>query len=371
MKKMGIPPNSIEKKDTIEELVFELIRMEATTLERVNASVIYCAEWLEQRGLKVTLLENQGLKSLVCILNEEINSPTIILNGHVDVVPANPEGFQPQIIDGKLFGRGSYDMLGAVASMMHTMVELSKKKLSVKVMLCIVPDEECGGFMGTGFLVDRGYLGDFAICGEPTNFKIAIQSKGVLQVKIKVSGLAAHSSQPWLGDNAILKAMKYYEVIEAIDEIQKTNLLFTRPSLNLSMIEAGRALNQVPDQCSLYLDIRYLPSEDASVIKEKIQRAAPDATLEVIAQGSPVLTDKDHPFVVELKQVTEHSLNRTIELFGQNGTADTRFYANYNIPAIEFGPMGEGHHGPQEYVVIKSLYQYKEILKQFIFNLEK
>ncbi|MBK5458349.1 M20/M25/M40 family metallo-hydrolase [Peribacillus sp. TH16] len=371
MNKEVVPACDIKHKDSIEGLACELIRMEATTSERINASIGYCAEWLRQRGLTITLLENQGLMSLVCIVNEEREGPTIILNGHVDVVSAASEDFSPRIEERKLFGRGSYDMLGSVAAMMHAMVDLSKMDLLVKIMLCIVPDEERGGFDGTGFLVDQGYRGEIAICGEPTNYKIAVQAKGVLQLKMEVSGIAAHGSRPWLGENAILKAMKYCEAIEAIEQIQKTNLFFTRPSFNLSKIEAGKGINQVPDQCTFHLDIRYLPGEEVSEIIEQIQRAAPDANLEILAQGAPVLTDEGHPYVVQLKQVTEHFLNRKIEFFGQDGTADTRFYANYGIPAIEFGPVGAGHHGPEEYVEIESLYSFKEILKLFAINLVK
>lgn len=358
-----------KQKDSIEGLACELIRMEATTSERINATIGYCAEWLKQRGLTITLFENEGLMSLVCMVNEEKESPTIILNGHVDVVSAASEGFSPRIEEGKLFGRGSYDMLGSVAAMMHAMVDLSKMDLQAKIMLCLVPDEERGGFNGTGFLVDQGYRGDIAICGEPTNFKIAVQAKGVLQLKMTVHGIAAHGSRPWLGENAILKAMKYCEAIEAIEVIQKTNLFFRRPSFNLAKIEAGNAINQVPDQCTAHLDIRYLPGEDVNEIIAQIQRKAPDANLEILTHGAPVLTDGDHPYLIQLKKVTEQLLNRKIEFFGQDGTADTRFYANYRIPAIEFGPVGAGHHGPNEYVEIDSLYSYKEILKQFAMNL--
>lgn len=178
--------------------------------------------------------------SLVCMVNEESDGPAIILNGHVDVVSAASESFSPRIEEGKLFGRGSYDMLGSVSAMMHAIVDLSKMDLQVKIMLCIVPDEERGGFDGTAYLVEQGYRGDIAICGEPTNFKIAVQAKGVLQLKMEISGIAAHGSRPWLGENAIHKAMKYCDAIEAIEVIQKTNSFFHALPLIFQKLKQAR-----------------------------------------------------------------------------------------------------------------------------------
>ena len=120
-----------------------------------------------------------------------------------------------------------------------------------------------------------GYRGDFAITGEPTDLHIGIQAKGVLAVRVAVSGVAAHGSTPWLGDNAILKAHDVFRRIETLPFSRESSDLFDRPSINLARIEGGDAFNKVPDRCTMDVDIRYLPDQDPGEILAQI-RAIPD-----------------------------------------------------------------------------------------------
>jgi succinyl-diaminopimelate desuccinylase len=350
-------------------LTCDLIRFKSTTLESINQAAQFCAEWLERRGGSVELYENKGLKVVTASIGS--GDKTIILNGHLDVVPGLPSQFEPRIEQGKIFGRGSADMLGAVATMMEVMSELTIRPPNCRVILCLVPDEESGGQKGSGFLVDQNIVGDFVICGEPTNLDIALQAKGVLQLHIEVEGVSAHGSRPWLGRNAILQALRDYQKIESLEFLKESSEFFTRPSFNISRIQAGQAFNQVPSYCSFGLDIRYLPEQNPEEILHAIRKAAPETKISILMQGPPVLTDKKEIYVNVLKASAEKVLSSTVNFFGQDGSADTRFYAVRGIPAVEFGPRGGGHHGPEEYVDIESLYEYKKILKDFIQNLKK
>ncbi|WP_232696008.1 M20 family metallopeptidase [Brevibacillus daliensis] len=353
-------------KDFLVPLAIDLIRMKNTSPEAINTSAEFCANWLGQQGLSIKVLENQGLKSVVAVGGQSDSGETLILNGHLDVVPGDPLDFVPRIEDGKLFGRGSYDMLGAVAAMMIVTAEIAKQPSACKVVLQLVPDEETGGQCGTGFLVEQGARGDFVICGEPTNLHIAVQAKGVLQLQIEVSGIAAHGSRPWLGKNAITRALENYQNIQSLDFLHASSKFFQRPSFNLAKIEGGKAINQVPDHCSFHLDIRYLPNQDPEQILADIKNVVSDATVTVVQQGDPVQTDENDRHVSLLQKTTSELTGKPIKLFGQDGSADTRFYAKHAIPAVEFGPVGANHHGPDEHVNIESLYTYQQILKNFI-----
>ncbi|WP_157999753.1 M20 family metallopeptidase [Paenibacillus elgii] len=302
------------------------------------------------------------MKSIVASVGT--GTPVIVLNGHLDVVPGLPEDFEPHTEDGKLFGRGSYDMLGAVASMMVLMAELAKTAPACNVVLTLVPDEESGGEAGTGHLVKRGFVGDIAICGEPTNLNIAIQAKGILQLIVKVPGVAAHGSRPWLGRNAIFQALESYRTIASLNVFEESTPFFDRPSLNLAKISAGKVFNQVPDSCVMGIDIRYLPGQNPDELLNRIRTSLPDAEIYVHLQGSPVDTPPDNVWVRKLRRYAK------TDFFGQDGSADTRFYAEQGVPAVEFGPSGANHHGPDEYVEIRSLFEYKEILKKFISNIK-
>ena len=108
----------------------------------------------------------------------------------------------------------------------------------------------------------EGFIGDFAITGEPTDLHVGVQAKGVLALRIVVSGRAAHGSTPWLGDNAVLKAIDVFRRIETLPFSRESSELFDRPSINLGRINGGDALNKVPDECTMDVDIRYLPNQD-------------------------------------------------------------------------------------------------------------
>ena len=113
-------------------------------------------------------------------------------------------------------------------------------------------------------------MGDFAITGEPTDLRIGVQAKGVLATRLVVGGRSAHGSTPWLGDNAVLKAMDVFRAIESMPFTRASSELFDRPSISLGRIAGGDAINRVPDPCQIDLDIRYLPGQDPDEILDAI-----------------------------------------------------------------------------------------------------
>lgn len=353
-------------KESIVSLTRKLIEFKTVEKTKVNAAAEFCSEWLAAHGVHARVIENEGLKNVVALIGE--SGPTVVLNGHLDVVPAGPDQFIPYVAEGKLYGRGSFDMLGAVAVMMHVTAELSNKELPCKVMLALVPDEETGGQKGSKFLVDHGLRGDVVICGETTNLNIAVQAKGVLQLRIETEGIAAHGSRPWLGDNAILNAFETYRKIEALPVFSVSTPYFEQPSLNLACIKAGQAINQVPDCCTMDLDIRYLPGQDPKVLRNEIQKVV-NGSVKVLGEGIPVQTNPADPMIVQLQAAAGKVLGRDVAFFGQDGAADTRFYAEHGIPAVEFGPSGANHHGKNEYVDISSLMDFKAILEAYIIGM--
>lgn len=350
-------------------LIKQLIKNKNTSPESINQSMNYCANWLKANGVNVSVLENMGLKMVVASVGEK--NPTIILNGHIDVVPGEPEDFIPRIAENRIYGRGSFDMLGSVAVMMKLMKELSKTKIDCKVMLVLVPDEEQGGNLGTKHLVENGYIGDMVICGEPTNLDIAIQAKGFIQLEIEIRGIAAHGSRPWLGKNAILMAVDSYKKLEKANMLVEKTEFFDRPSFNLAKIKGGTVMNQVPSSCQLGVDIRYLPGQKPMDFISKINNIDPTAKIKVISEGVPVETDKNNKFVKQLYEITKSIKGNETKFFGQQGSADTRYYAKYGIPAVEFGPVGANHHASNEFVDITSLEKYKAILKKYIQSIKK
>src|SRR2546430_15468471 len=170
-------------------------------------------------------------------------------------------------------------MKGELGAMMCALKD-AEAQGGVRLRLVVVPDEESEELeeRSTDAVVQRGLGGDFAITGEPTNLHIGVEAKGVLAMLIEVRGRAAHSSTPWLGDNAVLKAIDVFRAIESLPFSRQSSDLFDRPSINLGRIQGGDALNKVPDECTMAVDVRNLPGHDPREILDQV-RAIPKIEL--------------------------------------------------------------------------------------------
>jgi len=348
-------------------LTKKLIELKASSIENANMAVREVEKILNDSGINVEILENEGHLMLVSSIGK--GNKTLILNGHLDVVPANEDQYSPIIKDGNLHGRGSYDMLGSCAAMVTAMCDLVNEDLGINVLLTLSTTEETNGALCTKYILDQGHTGIFAICGEPTNLKISVMSKGVLRVKISVFGKSAHASRPWLGENAIVKAVELFHQIEQLPFAKRTNKYFDGASINLSILNGGKVINQVPDKAEMILDIRYVPGDNPENIIKEIRSIGDYFQAEVAGTLDAVLVEEDDKYLTRLKTITENLTGLSDILIAQHGTADTVFFQEKGIPSIEFGPTGAGHHGPEEYLNIESLETYKKIIIDFIYAL--
>jgi succinyl-diaminopimelate desuccinylase len=346
-------------------LTERLIRYDTSDDEGIRQAAGFVKGWLESRDIPVEELDIRGLPLLAASVGSE-EGPTIVLHGHLDVVPAHEGQFQPRVEGDRIFGRGAYDMKGAVAAMMGAIQELRDEQ-RVRIVLAIVPDEESEEEVdrGTAFLVQSGYTGDFAITGEPTDLHVGVQAKGVLAMRLVVSGTAAHGATPWLGDNAILKALDAFRAIETLPFARESSDLFDRPSINLGRILGGDALNKVPDSCVIDVDIRYLPGQDPVEIRGQVA-ALP--AVDVVSQfhREPAIVDRNNPFVRVLSESVATVLDSETISVGRDGASDAICFIGAGIPAVEFGPVGGGHHGPSEWVSAASLQTYRRTLVDFV-----
>ncbi len=178
-------------------------------------------------------------------------------------------------------------------------------------------------------------------------------------------GTAAHGSTPWLGENAVLRAMEIYRRVGALPFMSASSEMFPSPSVNLGRIEGGDALNSVPDTCRMWLDIRCLPDQDRTEIVAQIQAIDPEARIELILNKAGARVPSTHPLVTTLVEVAR-AADPTARAVGRDGSSDAIPFLEVGVPAVEFGPVGAGHHGPDEYVEIASLQPYRESLVAFV-----
>jgi succinyl-diaminopimelate desuccinylase len=349
-------------------LAERLISYDTSRPEELAAAAAFVRGWLEAREIAVREHAHNGLPVLVAEVGAE-DGPTVILHGHLDVVPGHQEQYEPRVEGDRLIGRGAYDMKGGLASMMCAVKDCAAQA-GVRVRFLCVPDEEAEDVeaRSTDELVRAGMRGDFAITGEPTNLHIGIQAKGVLAMRIEVAGRSAHGSTPWLGDSAVLKAVDVFKRIEAMEFARESSELFDRPSINLGRIEGGDVFNKVPDSCTMVVDIRYLPGQDPGAILAQI-RALPDVTVARTLTRAPAHVSRTNPYVRALRDAAGRTLEGEALSVGRDGASDAISFIEAGIPAVEFGPVGGGHHGPEEWVSISSLRRYREALTGFVLGL--
>jgi succinyl-diaminopimelate desuccinylase len=351
-------------------LAERLIRYDTSTHDGLQSAAGFVRGWLDSNDVAVDARDFDGLPVLQADVGAtDPEAPTVILHGHLDVVPAFAEQFEPRIDGDRLIGRGAYDMKGALASILFAMVDV-KDQDAIRVRMVCVPDEESEDVdrRSTDELVNEGLRGDFALTGEPTDLHIGVQAKGVLAFRAEVRGTAAHGSTPWLGDNAILKAHDAFRRIETLPFSRQSSDLFDRPSINLARIEGGDAFNKVPDRCTMDVDIRYLPNQDPQEILAQIDAIA---GVHVIKQfvRAPAIVSRRNPYVLALRDAVSEVNGGDVLSVGRDGASDAFAFLEAGIPAVEFGPIGAGHHGPEEWVSISSLRRYREALRDFVVAL--
>ena len=342
-----------------------LIAYDTSRPEGLVAAAEFVKGWLESRDLRVEHRDHHGLPVILAEAGPA-DGPVVVFHGHLDVVPAFEPQFTPRVEGDRLIGRGAYDMKGGLASMMCALQDAAAQD-AIRVRFVCVPDEESEDVSerSTDALVEEGLGADFAITGEPTDLHIGIQAKGVLAIRVEVHGTAAHGSTPWLGDNAILKAHDVFRRIETLPFSRESSDLFDRPSINLARIMGGDAFNKVPDRCGMDVDIRYLPGQDPDAILAQIA-AIGDVEILRSFQRPPAIVSRRNPYVLALRDAAGRSTDDEALSIGRDGASDAISFLEAGIPAVEFGPVGGGHHGPEEWVSISSLQRYREALGSFV-----
>lgn len=231
-----------------------------------------------------------------------------------------------------------------------------------------MPDEEADadGERASDRIVEEGYTGDFAITGEPTELLIGVQAKGVLAIRIVVEGRAAHGSTPWEGHNAVLEAIDVFRQIESLPFGRESSEMFDRPSINLGRIMGGDVINRVPDRCVIDVDIRFLPGQDVAAILDDVRGIDAVSDASVVLHREPANVERTNPYVLLLVQAVAGDATADRLSVGRDGASDAVSFLDAGIPAVEFGPVGGGHHGPDEWVSISSLERYRSALVEFV-----
>ncbi|GIW64435.1 MAG: peptidase M20 [Patescibacteria group bacterium] len=290
----------------------------------------------------------------------------LILNGHLDIIPAKESQFFPLIKEERLFGAGSLDMKGGLSVLVYIFKNYANK-LKYPIALQVVTDEEIGGFNGTKYQIENNLLSEFVISSEPTNFDIVHKAKGIIWADIIINGVTAHSAYPWRGKNAIELTNKV--INKLIKKFSNPKNDKWKTTINLATIKTENiTYNKIPDKCILGFDIRYIPEEKKQILKKIKSCLNNYSNLEIKIFESSFYTKKNNAYIKKIKKIIKKITNNTAVLRGANGSSDIRHYNLIGIEGIEFGPKGFGIGSDNEYVEIESLEKYYLILEEFLKN---
>jgi acetylornithine deacetylase/succinyl-diaminopimelate desuccinylase family protein len=375
------------------ELTRSLVNIPSVTGEEGDIAE-FIVNKMERIGLEVKVYEAEpGRPNVIGRLRGEVGKPVLIFNGHMDVVPIGEKSswsvnpFSGEVIDAKIYGRGTADMKGGLAAMLETLniIKEANVKINGDIVLEAVIDEENGGYKGTGKLASENAVqGDFAVVGEPTNLEIQIAHKGVIGVEIVVNGKSAHASTPHLGVNAIHKMINVISALLSAPERfkwnNKTHRLVGSPLISVSVIEGGIQRNIIPDRCRVIIDRRVVPNEtienakaEVNLVLEELLRADPElnVNMKTILEIEPMEISDDALIVKKLKDAVQKVLHTTPILSGCVGFCDAHWLVNQcKIPTVIFGPGRiDEAHTINEYISIDQLIKATKIYTQLVIDL--
>lgn len=353
------------------DLTCNLVRF-ASSADRPNqvaAVMDYAASYLDAGpGLFIHRSESRGKPAIVAALRDT-PTPALILNGHLDVIAAPPEMFEPEVRDNRIYGRGSYDMKGGVAVLLRLLSEFAHHEPRPDVAVQFVSDEEIGGEQGTGRLLSEGWRCGFFIATEPTNLRICHEQKGVIWLQLQLAGTAAHGSRPWEGHNPLFgMSSGLHSLFHRFPPPQQEGWYTTVTPTRVETVDG--VSNQVPHTVVATFDIRFLPEENSGQLLADILACFPGAEPTRHKKALPLVTAPDTPEVQRLAEAATRVSGAPATLYREHYGSDARFYSAQGIPAVCFGPAGGGMHSREEWVEIDSLVTLYHALRAYLLMME-
>lgn len=347
----------------------------------------FLGELLRDSGFSLTYHElAEGRTSIIARrghhldgLNGSQRAKPICFTGHIDTVPLGAanwsvDPFTGEVVDGKLYGRGSTDMKSGVAAMVAAAISSADElERGPGLMLVLTAGEETGCAGANQLVQLEGVLGTAGaiVVGEPTSNYPRIGHKGVLWLLAETRGVTAHGSTPEYGVNAVVRGAKIVTKLENFGFIHAPHPVLGSPTVNVGRMQGGMNINSVPDRAEIALDVRSIPGTNHDEIVEWLRsHLAPELDeLTTIVNLAPVWTESSDPWVQDIFGLVEPYLGEYPVPKGVSYFSDASVLkaALGGPPTLILGP-GEARmaHQTDEYCFVHLIEQavniYRDIL---------
>lgn len=381
-------PTYLRDREAVIKLTSDLVRIpsvyrEGTPDGNETKVAMFVAEYLKARGIDTYVEEVvQGRPNVIGIVDSGKPGKTLLFEGHTDVVTeGNREAwaydpFGAEIVDGKMYGRGTNDTKGNLACMItavHSLL-LDKVDFSGKIILCIPVDEE-GMMLGIKHFIQQGWADnvDGAIICEPEENQVCIAQRGAMRIRVDIYGKMAHGAISWSGVNPNWRMAKFIVELEKLEKAEQERLgedpYLKWPSITPTIVQApvkGDAqINVIPDHCMVTLDIRTVPKQNHDELLQKmneiihnLKKEDPDCQIEltILDNRPPTFTPKDNPVVEAVYGAVKTVTGEEPVYNGVPGATDGTFLHMHGIPIVTIGAGDrEIPHQLNEYVDIEEL----------------
>lgn len=352
----------------IENILENLIKFN-TVADKENGKITsWIGDFLSELGFEVSLIKNNkdNKANIFATIGKK---PILTFLGHTDTVSAGKnwvnDPFVMKIDGDKIYGLGSSDMKGGIASLLSALSQINFKNCKNGFSILLTYDEEINFSGITDFIKTKKISTKYVIVGEPTGLKPIIASKGIVSFVVNFFGKEYHGSEPEKGLNAIILASDFIKEIQEYFVIVKNNKnnIFTPDyaTVNVGKIKGGDAVNKVPDECILNMECRTIAEKQNNEIIKKFLKIAKKykAKAEVMFSVPPTQCD-DKKFISDMEKITENKSE------GVNYFTDGSFLGRLSLRMIILGPGPFNAHKANEWVSKKSLYKTAQIYKTII-----
>lgn len=339
----------------------------------------YVGEAMSTLGAEVRYHEPKaGRVSVVARLAGLAPGRSLMFNAHADTVDvvAMPDPFSGELRDGRVYGRGAFDMKGGLAAMMGAVKALADagSPHAGEVLLAAVADEEYAS-LGTEDLM-RHYRPDAAIVTEPTALDICVAHKGFAWFEVTTLGRAAHGSRFDLGVDANMRMGRVLAGLETLERDLRgrtPHALLGPPSLHAATIAGGSGLSTYAVSCRLQIERRTIPGESREAVTNEIRALLRrqveldpsfEADFEVLLVREPFEVAEDAAIVRALSDAATAVLGRKPAYVGQTPWMDAALLAEVGAETVVMGATGAGAHAKEEWVDLASVHQLAQCLAE-------
>ena len=339
----------------------------------------HVATALMELGLKTETIEHEaGRPSVLGTLKGGGGGRSLMLNAHMDTVGVEgmTDPFSGSLRDGRLYGRGSYDMKGSLAACIGAVKALQDAGVALAgdLVLAAVADEEYSS-LGTAGVISRGRV-DGAIVTEPTHLKVCLAHKGYVWLKVTTEGRAAHGSRFEEGVDANMHMGRVLRELEQLEHKLRRgpqHPLVGPPSLHAALLEGGSGISTYAARSVLQVERRTIPGETPEQVEQEIQEILDrlydddetlSASVETFFAREPFEVDPAKAIVGAVDRAVEKVLERPPVHVGDTPWMDAALLAAGGVETVVIGPAGAGAHATEEWVDLESVFQLGGILAE-------